>query len=132
SETLRLNPILIGLQRQAECSVSVGDWQILRGEIASPAMYLLHRDARYWGADADTFKCGRDYSLQNKAYFPFGLGPRACIGSMLGKRETKLAVSMVITRLGERIRPRTGYQPRTLRRGDILAPSEGLPMVIDK
>jgi len=77
--------------------------------------YLMHRDAKVWGADVDSFKPERWEAWQSKegyggfmtllsglgpngSYLPFGGGPRNCIGTGFAMMEAMLVVAAVLQR----------------------------------
>src|SRR5947209_11091246 len=62
----------------------------------------MHRDPRYF-RDPDAFDPGRwteafEQSLPRFAYFPFGGGPRHCIGQAFAMTETVLVLAAVCQR----------------------------------
>src|SRR5258708_13988018 len=79
--------------------------------------YILQRDARYYG-EPERFNPGRwtpefRASLPKFAYFPFGGGPRQCIGESFAWMELILIVATIAQQWDLRLRPRPpgGLQP---------------------
>jgi cytochrome P450 len=64
-----------------------GGRKLKRGTSLIIAPWQLHRDPRHW-EDPDAFRLDRSYG--NKAYLPFGLGPRTCVGMGLAMLELQL------------------------------------------
>lgn len=61
--------------------------------------FAVHRDER-WYKDPQTFRPARwleelEPSLPKGAYFPFGLGPRICIGNGFAQMEAQLILATI-------------------------------------
>ncbi|HEX6123717.1 MAG TPA: cytochrome P450, partial [Ktedonobacterales bacterium] len=79
--------------------------------IVSP--WILHREPSIWG-DAEVFRPERwlDGSMKDLprgAYFPFGLGPRMCIGMPLADMEMRLVLATILQRFTPVVVP--GFYP---------------------
>jgi cytochrome P450 len=92
-ETLRLHPPVWAWTKRALGADVVGGYEIERGQILFLSPYLIHRDPGLW-KDPDVFDPGRwnagmRESLKG-AFFPFGIGPRTCVGRHFAILEAKL------------------------------------------
>ena len=94
-ETLRLYPPAYALvPRQLSRPVSVSGTSLGRGDIVMISSWITHRDAR-WFPEPDAFRPERfleESTWPRGAYFPFGVGERACPGT--GMAMMDLAVSL--------------------------------------
>ena len=63
-------------------------------------------------------------------FLPFGGGVRRCLGMAFALVEMKIVLAEVLTRVELRAAP--GYQVRVVRRSVTLAPSEGMPVVVER
>jgi cytochrome P450 len=134
SEALRLFPPAYALGRQAVVASEVGGYPLARGDIVLAPAWVVHRDAR-WFDKPDEFRPERwDGDLARRlprfAYFPFGGGPRQCIGNAFALMEAALILAAVAQRVrlalvpGQRItptpyvtlRPEPGLRMRVTRR----------------
>ncbi|KAJ6648791.1 Cytochrome P450 9e2 [Pseudolycoriella hygida] len=99
SEALRKHPPFVQMDRTCskDYNLDLGNGKnvlIKKGELVVFPYYQLHRDAEYF-PDPEKFDPYR-FSDENKdsivsgTYIPFGLGPRACIGSRFVLMEVKL------------------------------------------
>jgi cytochrome P450 len=86
-EVLRLYPSGWWFSREVKKTMEFAGRKLKRGTSLIIAPWQLHRDPRHW-QDPDTFLLDRSYG--NKAYLPFGLGPRACVGMGLAMMELQL------------------------------------------
>jgi cytochrome P450 len=86
-EVLRLYPSGWWFSREIKQTMEFGGRKLKRGTSLIIAPWQLHRDPRHW-EDPDTFRLDRSYG--NKAYLPFGLGPRTCVGMGLAMLELQL------------------------------------------
>jgi cytochrome P450 len=84
SEALRLYPPAWLMTRRAREEVVIGDYRFPQGTFFLISPYLTHRDPRFF-ADPEAFVPTRwaaplDAGSARYAYFPFGGGPRQCLG----------------------------------------------------
>jgi cytochrome P450 len=98
-ETLRLYPPAWYLFRQAASGLTLAGEPIPDGAIIFLMPYTTQRDGR-WFADPDSFQPERwrddfEKSLPKGAYFPFGLGPRTCIGNGFALMEAQLLLATI-------------------------------------
>ncbi|TCD69097.1 hypothetical protein EIP91_008739 [Steccherinum ochraceum] len=72
------------------------------GTVVSVPLYSLHKDPDIWGPDADKFLperwLGDDKATWRKAFAPFQVGPRACIGRNLAYMELFTLVATMFHR----------------------------------
>ena len=66
-----------------------------QGTLLAILPYVLHRQQKYWGSDADDFRPERHLERDGKAmppfaFLPFIAGPRSCIGSRFAVLEMKV------------------------------------------
>jgi cytochrome P450 len=86
-EVLRLYPSGWWFSRETRRSMEVGGRRLKPGTSLIVCPWQLHRDPRHWDAP-ETFRLDRSFA--NRAYLPFGLGPRACVGMGLAMLELQL------------------------------------------
>lgn len=105
-EVLRLYPPAVLIIRRALADLDLGDGNVIpKGAIIQINQYANHHDPR-WFSDADSFKPERwldanfEKQLPKGAYFPFGAGPRICIGNGFALMEAPL----VLATIGRRFR----------------------------
>ena len=101
-ESMRLYPPgwIIGREAIADCEV--GGRRIRKGSSIIMSQWLKHRDERHF-TEASAFRPGRwlDGSLgalPKFAYFPFGGGPRICIGNTFAAMEGALVLATIFQR----------------------------------
>lgn len=101
-ETLRLYPAGRSLMRQAVRDCRIGEYAVPRDAYVLLSQWVVHRDPRYY-ADAESFDPDRwdgelTARLPRFAYFPFGGGPRSCLGEDFGMTEAQLVLATVAQR----------------------------------
>jgi cytochrome P450 len=132
-ETLRLHPPAIGVfLRQAMEDVEILGWRLRKGDLAGAYSWVVHRDPRWFPEperfDPDRFLPERSQQLPQGAYFPFGAGPRMCIGMGMATLET-LVVTATLLRRFEFDVPAGATPPRPL--GQLsLRPEAGMPLCV--
>jgi cytochrome P450 len=129
-ESLRLYPPAPSIGREALAECSLGGFRVPRGTTILMSPWVVHRDPR-WFERPEEFLPERwaDGGAQRPkyAYFPFGGGPRLCIGNNFALTEAAL----VLATLGQRYRftlvpdhPVTTWPTVTLR------PKDGIRAVL--
>jgi cytochrome P450 len=109
-ETLRLYPPAIGIfAREAKKQIELGGYEIPRGSIVYAFSYVTHRDQRWFPEperfDPERFLGEKERVLSPFAYFPFGAGPRACIGAQFALTELTLVAACLLRRFEFSLRP---------------------------
>ncbi|GJF32443.1 cytochrome P450 [Kitasatospora sp. NE20-6] len=99
-ETMRLHPVAWLLPRHATEDDVVAGHLITAGSTVLTCPYLTHRDPGLW-PEPDGFRPGRFLPAGERpagpgAYFPFGLGPRACLGAQLAQREADILLDRLL------------------------------------
>jgi cytochrome P450 len=134
AESLRLYPPAWSMGRQAVDEADVGGYAIHRGDQVWFCPWAIQRDPR-WFDRPDAFEPERwegDFAkrLPRFAYFPFGGGPRLCIGQSFAQLEAVLVLATLarafdVSVLPEpravpspsvTLRPRDGIRARVARR----------------
>ncbi len=103
-ESMRLYPPAYGLGRQPLEDCQIGGYLVPRKSQVFMFPWALHRDPRFF-EEPQSFRPDRwteefTNSLPKYAYFPFGGGPRACIGNYFAMME----VVLVLATMGQRFR----------------------------
>jgi len=101
-ETLRLYPPAPGLARQALAADEFQGYPIPAKAIVMPSQWVTHRHPAYWDEPdefrPERFLPGRVPKRPKFAYFPFGGGPRACIGNTFALIEGALILAALSQR----------------------------------
>jgi cytochrome P450 family 3 subfamily A len=101
-EVLRLYPPVVQLDRQTYTEVELGGVTYPPGVLLSLPIVFIHHDKDVWGEDADEFRPERfkdgisRASKDSPAFFPFGWGPRICVGQSFALVEAKMALSSIL------------------------------------
>ncbi|NHN41022.1 cytochrome P450 [Halorubellus sp. JP-L1] len=128
-EALRLYPPVTTIYREAKSPTTVDGYRVHPGEVLQLSTYHVHRDDRWWdapaefrperwlddadatvgGLDPDATVAGLDADVDaaafgredrpEYAFFPFGGGPRHCIGMRFARLELRLALATLANRL---------------------------------
>ena len=96
-EAMRLYPPAWIMTREAVADCSIGGYPIARGTGIIFSQWLKHRDARVFD-QPDQFNPSRwlEKPPRHKfAYFPFGGGPRLCIGNGFATMEAPLGLASI-------------------------------------
>jgi cytochrome P450 len=112
-ETLRLYPPApTVLTRQTISEVEIGGYPLPKGSLVHPFAAVTQRDPRWFPEpdkfDPERFAPGRMERLPQFAYFPFGGGPRVCIGNSMAMMVMTLVTATVWQRLRLTLAPDQG------------------------
>jgi cytochrome P450 len=95
-EALRLYPPVYAIYREPRQPTTLGGYRVEPGDTVQLATYHVHRDPRWWD-DPTTFRPARWIDATERpeyAFFPFGGGPRHCIGMRFARMELQLALAV--------------------------------------
>ncbi len=95
-ETLRLSPPIWIIERHALGADEIAGCTIPRNASVVACPYTIHRHPGFW-ENPDSFQPDRFLSPTPKAYLPFGLGPRVCIGKEFALMEAHLIASALLS-----------------------------------
>ena len=135
-ESMRLYPPAWMMVRHARDRARLAGREIEAGTTILMSPFIVHRDPDWW-RDASTFDPTRwltgpagEYQATpqtRNAYFPFGGGPRMCIGNTFALMEIALVLAQTSRHWEMSPKPghRVGMTPRV-----TLRPRGGMPMVV--
>ncbi len=129
NEALRLYPPAYILARTSIESCQIGGYEFPAGSTILMSQWVMHRDARFYD-EPESFRPerwldGLENRLPAGAYFPFGDGPRRCIGQGFALLETALLIGMIAQRFRFQLVPGHPVEPEPL---VTLRPRYGIRM----
>ena len=131
-EAMRLFPPGHSLSRAAIADDEVGGHAIRAGSVVTISPYLTQRNPRLWEDplrfDPERFTPDRVKARHRFAYFPFGGGPRICIGR--GFAMTEACVVLATIARAYRLRMAPGHRVEA-HGGITLRPRYGLRMTLE-
>jgi cytochrome P450 len=133
AESMRLYPPAWAVGRQAINDCKIGSYLIPAGSTILMSQYLTHRDPRFF-TEPHRFSPERwtnelKAKLPRFSYFPFGGGPRSCIGEKFAWMEGILAISTISRRWRMDLEPSHLVVPQPL---VTLRPKYGMLMRLIK
>jgi cytochrome P450 len=133
TESMRLYPPAYGLSRQAIRPTEAGGHALAPGEVFIAPTWVVHRDPRWYDVP-EAFRPERwegDLArrLPRFAYFPFGGGPRQCIGNAFAQMEAVLILAGIAQRF--RLVPVSGSSVRPVP-SVTLRPGSPVPMRLER
>lgn len=98
-EAMRLYPPAYYIDRESIIEDEIDGYKIPKNMMLLLAMYELHRDERFWDMPEDYVP--ERFDASNKKdfsdyYFPFGAGPRMCVGNNFAMQEMILTVAEIL------------------------------------
>lgn len=130
-ESMRLYPTAWAVSRETAESVEIGGYQLPKRAIVLVSPWTVHRDERWW-VNPNKFQPQRFSSENEKqiikfSYFPFGGGPRICIGNAFAMMEAQLVLATIVKHIDFTLDPNQVVEPE---RVFTLRPKYGLRMHI--
>jgi cytochrome P450 len=132
---MRLYPPVWVIGRRALAPFRLGEYELPADTNVLISQLILHKDARYFpepikfDPDRWTPNNPRVVSLPRFAYFPFGGGPRVCIGAGFAMMEAVLLLATIAQRFRIQISPgqTVRMQPTV-----TLRPRNGIPATLKR
>jgi cytochrome P450 len=126
-EGLRLYPTIPSVPRIALKATTLAGFEVPEDSRLFLSLYLIHRHKKFW-QDANHFKPERFLETpQLKAYIPFGLGERYCLGKNLAMLQGHLLLAMMIKYFDFSLPPGFDVVPKVT---VSLFPRDGMKMII--
>lgn len=99
-ETMRLYPVVPVYIRDAKENSEIDGVPVAAGSTMMLFPYLTYRDEKYWENpdifDPDRWLTEAGQSASNKAYYPFGIGKRTCMGKHFAILESLMIISTLL------------------------------------
>jgi len=98
-EAMRLYPPAPALGRRTADGDVIDGWEIAPGSDVALSSWVTHRHPAFWPEperfDPERFAPEQEAARHRHAYFPFGAGPRACIGQYFSMLEAVIALAVI-------------------------------------
>ncbi len=132
-ETLRLYPPTFSLSRKALADDEIGGYALPAKSTILLCPYTTHRHPAFWENpgvfDPERFHPERAAGRPHFAYFPFGGGPRQCIGNLFALMEAQLILATVAQRYSLRLVSGHKVEPEVVL---TIRPRHGLPVTLQQ
>jgi cytochrome P450 len=133
TESMRLYPPVWVMGRRAVSGYKVGKYYVPARSIILLSQYVVHHDERYYGEpekfDPERWTPEARAARPKYSYFPFGGGPRMCIGEQFAWMEGILLIATIAQQWKMRLAP--GH-PIKLQPLITLRPKHGMRMIIER
>lgn len=130
-EAMRLYPPVTDIGREATQDCEIGGYRIPKGTTLMISQWVMHRDERYF-ADPEKFDPERwandfEKQLPRGVYFPFGDGPRVCIGKSFALMEAVLILATIAQQFELSLVPEQSIE---LQPSITLRPKQGIQVLL--
>ncbi len=132
-EAMRLYPPTYFFPREVAEDFELGGYLMRPGDIIHLVPYVTHRDSRWWD-EPEMFRPERftpeaEAARPDYAYFPFGGGPRVCIGNSFAMMEMQLILAAIAQRY--RLRLAEGQGQPLVEPLIVLQPKGGIQLRVE-
>ena len=131
AESMRLYPPAWAMGRKAQNDFELGPYYLPRGSTMLMSQWIAHRNPKYFPDPLrfDPERFSPAASPRPKfAYFPFGAGPRQCIGEAFAWMEGVLILATIAQKWCLRLVPGHRVKPQPL---ITLRPKYGMQMIVE-
>jgi cytochrome P450 len=132
TESMRLYPPAWAIARIPKVPIRLGDYEIPAKSLCLACQWVTHRDGRFF-REPERFVPERWLQPEEKrprfAYFPFGAGPRICIGERFAWMEGVLLLAMFGQQWRFRLAPDADVVPQPV---ITLRPKYGLKVIAER
>ena len=132
AEAMRILPPVWSVGRRARQDMNLGGYFIPAGAMLSMSQWVVQRDERWFPQPLEfrpeRWEGGLEKTLPKYAYFPFGGGPRVCIGENFARMEAVLLLASIARRFRLRVLDPEAVE---LEPSITLRPRRGLPVVLE-
>jgi cytochrome P450 len=98
-EAMRLYPPVWMIPRQADQDMELFGYSIKKGSMMNVSPFVIQRDARFFENPNEfipsRFSAENEKSIYPHSFFPFGAGPRSCIGKEFALMEMPLVMVVI-------------------------------------
>jgi cytochrome P450 len=132
-EAMRLYPPAWAIVRKSLHHCEIGGYQVPAGSTVMMNQWVMHRDPRYYDQpeqfNPDRWLDERAKAIPKFAYFPFGGGPRTCIGASFAAMEGVLVLATIAQKYQLRVAPDWPVEPLPTM---TLRPKQGIKVVLTR
>jgi cytochrome P450 len=132
-ESLRLYPPAYMMARMNVEPIHLGGYEIPPRSTLLASQWVMHRDPRFFEQPEkfipERWVDGLEHRLPPGAYFPFGDGPRRCIGQGFAQLETALVIAAIAQKFSFRLKKGFPVVPEPL---VTLRPKYGIHMTLQQ
>ena len=130
-ESMRLYPPAWTLGREVTHDCQIGNYRLNRGATVYVSQWVVHRDPRFFQNPEqfcpERWQDNLEQRLPRCTYFPFGAGPRVCIGKVFAMMEATLILAMIAQKFRLTLVP---HHPIELLPSITLRPKQGVKMLL--
>jgi cytochrome P450 len=133
AEAMRVYPPVYLIGREATCELELGGYRVRKGDTVLMSQWVSHRDPRNF-PEPEAFRPerwldGLAKRLPKYAYYPFGGGPRVCIGNTFALTEA----AIILPTVGQRFRFTVSFDGAPELDPQVtLLPKAGMPAVLSR
>jgi cytochrome P450 len=132
-EAMRLYPPGWAIARTVIREFEIGGYRVPANANVVMSQWVMHRDGRFFAEpekfDPDRWLPERAQTVPKYAYFPFGAGPRGCIGSSFAMMEAMVLLATIGQRFQLRVVPEQAIVPMP---SVTLRPKYGIRVMIQR